>query len=243
MLRLTIALSILLIISCGDSAVLHDSIAISAQLGADSATEAFIRPFRENMKEDMARVLVRSNGPILRGRPDSPLGSLMADLVLKEAQEMADSLQVTVNACMLNIGGFRIDLPEGDITVAHVYELMPFENVINLVLLTEEGVKQMTKHLVKVKGQPVAGMRLTATEGRENALEINGKPYKGGPLWVVTSDYLADGGDHMAFFEERLQRIESGRMLRDVLMRQLTTIGASGNDLTAPMDRRITIKE
>jgi 2',3'-cyclic-nucleotide 2'-phosphodiesterase (5'-nucleotidase family) len=243
MLRLSISLSILLIISCGDSAVLHDSIAMSAQVRADSTTEAFIRPFRDNMKEDMARVLVRSNGPILRGRPDSPLGSLMADLVLQEAQEMADSLQVNVNACMLNIGGFRIDLPEGDITVAHVYELMPFENVLNLVLLTEEGVIQMARHLAEVKGQPVAGIRLTVTEGGDVNLEINGKPYKGGPLWVVTSDYLADGGDHMTFFEERLQRIESGRMLRDVLMRQLAGIGASGNGLTAPSDRRISIKE
>jgi hypothetical protein len=47
----------------------------------------------------------------------------------------------------------------------------------------------------------------------------------------------------MAFFDERLQRIESGRMLRDVLMRQLTTIGTSGNHLIAPLDRRIIIEE
>jgi len=243
MMRGLLLLFTLLAVGCSDSTVSYLSTPVSSEMLTDSATEAFIRPFRENMKEDMARVLVRSNGPILRGRPDSPLGSLMADLVLKEAQEMAESLQVTVSACLLNIGGFRIDLPQGDITVANVYELMPFENVINMVLLTEEGVAQMAQHLAEVKGQPVAGMRLTASKGQISALEVNGEPYKGGPLWVVTSDYLADGGDHMKFFEERLQRIESGRMLRDVLLRQLAIIGTAGNELNPPTDRRMVIKE
>lgn len=187
-------------------------------------------------------VLVASRIPILRGKPDSPLGSLMADLILEEGKKMADSLLVAVDVCVLNIGGFRIDLPKGDITVAHVYELMPFENVINLVLLTEEGVSQMAKHLVAVGGQPTSGMRLRTSNGHLSSIEIGGKPYKGGPLWVVTSDYLADGGDHMKFFEERLQRIETGRMVRDVLLKQLAKAGAAGRDLNAPADSRIIIE-
>ena len=37
-------------------------------------------------------------------------------------------------------------------------------------------------------------------------------------IWVVTTDFLANGGDKMSFFQQATARIETNVLLRDVLM-------------------------
>lgn len=241
MFRNAVVAAFLLIVSCSGTEVTYDSVAMDSTVSADSAAETYITPYRDSLTERMATVLATSPTPITRGRPDSPLGSLIADVILHEATLLADSMGIVPELCILNIGGLRIDLPEGDITVNHIFELMPFENGISLVQLTPEGMADMIAHIAEVGGQPVSGIRLKKEADSSVSCTVNGKPLEDRNYWAVTSDYLADGGDRMAFFAKHSQRVETGLRIRDAIIRNFARAGQAGRPIVAPTDRRITI--
>jgi 5'-nucleotidase len=49
-------------------------------------------------------------------------------------------------------------------------------------------------------------------------VDATGKPWEKTDFWVVTSDYLMNGGDKMVFFEKRSEVVQTGELFRDVLI-------------------------
>lgn len=230
-----------LLVSCTESKVHYNLLQIDNSVAIDSIANSFISPYRDSLDETMRQVLVVSTAPIPRGKPDSPLGNLITDLVLQEAKHEIPKGKFTPEFCLLNIGGLRIDLPKADINLNRVFELMPFENRISLVLLTPKGIKDMINYLVGVGGQPTSGLQLLVQDSAAVSILINGKPLEQRSYWVVTSDYLADGGDKMDFFADNKGRIDLDLKIRDAIIRNFKAKGEKGVALEAPADQRIII--
>ncbi|MFT6027438.1 MAG: hypothetical protein ACI8P5_001701, partial [Bacteroidia bacterium] len=60
-------------------------------------------------------------------------------------------------------------------------------------------------------------------------------------LYVVTSDYLAEGGDNMNFFKDPLERIRTGIKIRDAIIDDFRVAGLSGKTLSVKLDGRISV--
>ena len=79
-------------------------------------------------------------------------------------------------------------------------------------------------------GVPVSGIRLRIsdnkiTRGFINLNEIdNTKSYK-----VLTTDYLANGGDHMDFFKNCEDKTPTGILLRDAIINYIKIINKTNN--------------
>ena len=232
---------LLLLGSCSESRVSYYALEMNANVLTDSLTDSQIAPYRDSLHVLMSEVLARADTPIVRGRPDSPLGSLIADVVLEEARLQVAEGSPIPEFCLLNIGGLRIDLPEGDIRLNHVFELMPFENGITLVELTPQGMQQMVDHLKSVGGQPVAGIRIEEQDSA-TVVTVNGEPLEERSYLVATSDYLADGGDKMTFFKSNAGRKDLQLKIRDAIIRNFARCGAEARPIIAPSDRRIILK-
>lgn len=227
--------------ACTESSVKYAYIAMDTTIVADSAMEVEVAPYRDSLSLLMSKVLVQSTEPILRGKPDSPLGSLIADVVLEEARKALPIGATQPEFCLLNIGGLRVDLPEGDVDVNRIFELMPFENSISLVKLSSEGMKNMLNHLIKVGGQPTSGIELFIKDSAVQKITINGKPLENRSYWVATSDYLADGGDKMDFFEKQEERVNLDLKIRDAIIQNFENRGQIGNAIAPILTKRITI--
>jgi 2',3'-cyclic-nucleotide 2'-phosphodiesterase (5'-nucleotidase family) len=240
-LRISI-LACLILGSCSETKVSYELLVLDAVSSTDTLAEQVILPYRDTLIAKMSEVVAVADGDMERGRPDSPLGSLIADLILEEARsEMAQGGPLA-DICILNIGGLRVDLSAGDITLGEVFELMPFENSICLVKLGPQAMKAMLAYLVEVGGQPISGMLLTVQDSMVAECLINGKPVEERDYWVATSDYLVDGGDRMHFFKDHLQRIDLGLKIRDAIIRNFQMKGKRGVNLVAPIDERIIYK-
>jgi len=50
---------------------------------------------------------------------------------------------------------------------------------------------------------------------------INGNNEKITHFWVLTSDYLMNGGDKMSFFEQRTNAIMNGKLLRNAFIEEV----------------------
>ena len=57
---------------------------------------------------------------------------------------------------------------------------------------------------------------------------------------VLTTDYLANGGDEMLFFKN-CNRYETNLLLRDVIINYITDIGNKNININAEIDGRVTL--
>ena len=207
--------------------------------------ETMITPYRELLEDEMNRVLVVADTIIYKVLPESPLSNLIANLSFERASLEAIDLGIDEpDLCLLNFAGLRVDLPAGEIKVGKVFELMPFENTLEIIELSADSISSMFNYLATVKGQPVANLRFVIENGASNSIFINDKPIDRSRSYrVVTTDYLANGGDKMSFFQNPLNREALNIKLRDAIIDHFEAIGRSGKPLNPVMDERISIVE
>lgn len=141
---------------------------------------------------------------------------------------------------MINRGGLRIPLPKGEIKTMTMFELMPFENEIVFLKLNGEVMQQFINHLAARGGEGVSGLRFGIRGDKAVQPEIGGKPLDTAQsYWLVTSDYIANGGDGNGILSKSSERIDTGIKARDMFIQYFKRIGKEGKTVTAKKDGRI----
>ena len=118
----------------------------------------------------------------------------------------------------MNNGGLRTTIDKGNITMGKIFELMPFENELVVLELDKSDYISLLSYIVKRGGEPFSGM--TIKIDKENKIISNSWPVNfenGEKISVITSDYLANGGDNMSFFQNKEQK-KVGIKLRDAII-------------------------
>ena len=112
--------------------------------------------------------------------------------------------------CLLNNGGLRTTLPKGNITKGRIFELMPFENELVVLTISGEKTQGLFDFLARVNGMPLAGAEMGIDNKNPVSIIIGGEAFDPGKTYrVLTSDYLAEGGDKMRFFLDPFKRRNS----------------------------------
>jgi 2',3'-cyclic-nucleotide 2'-phosphodiesterase (5'-nucleotidase family) len=95
-------------------------------------------------------------------------------------------------------------LPKGNVTTRTAYEIMPFENSLIVLALSGNQILEIASYIIKEKKpQPLAGMTFTISkENTAKNILIQGKPIDvSKTYYVVTNDYLANGGTMIALLD------------------------------------------
>ncbi len=197
--------------------VASSTVRIADTLKQDDAMDALIRPYRDSLLKEMSIVLASAEGDFVKGLPEGTLGNLVCDLVINFGQQYLDTThqEKLPLICMFNNGGLRSPVSKGIVTVGDVFKLMPFDNELVVVKMSQARVLELVNYIVKVGGAPIGGCTI---EGGK--LWINGKENTQ-DLWIITSDYLAKGGDKYDFFKEPLRYIETDYLIRDCLINEI----------------------
>jgi 5'-nucleotidase len=118
----------------------------------------------------------------------------------------------------MNNGGLRSTISKGEITKGKLYELMPFENELVVLELNKNDYIGLLNYIGRRGGEPFSGITVTIDKGGKiisNSWPVDFE--KGETLKVLTSDYLANGGDAMSFFQEK-EQYKVGIKLRDAII-------------------------
>lgn len=189
-----------------------------------SDLDSMIAPYRIAMEAQMDEVIGSANFNLEKQAPESPLGNFAADVVYEAGVEYASKTKdIGLNAmknsiCLLNFGGLRSTINKGQLTIGNVYELMPFDNTVTLVKLSGEQMRELAKYIFSAHGQPISNAWLQLSSNSE-VMKIGGYNYNfEDEVIVVTSDYLANGGDKMNFFKNPIRKWDSGILMRDVFI-------------------------
>jgi len=157
---------------------------------------------------------------------ESPLGNFIVDLMLAAHPE--------ADLALNNGGALRADLPAGLITYGRLYEAMAFDNVFATMRLRVGDLERDLERAFTIERDvvSVAGARILARcrGGRiDVSIEVDGTELdESATVQLVTSDYLATGGDGLFSPEtRRSSRIEldHGLMIRDAMALRLRQRG------------------
>jgi len=187
-----------------------------------TALNKMIAPYKVEMESKMNNIIGYSTQTLTSFHPESPLGNFVADVVFEAGFEYAQnkeslSCEKWNTISLINFGGLRAPINEGDISIRNIYELMPFDNEIVIVSLGPSEVVNMLNYLFVKEGQPLSNGKARLSSDKQT-LFIGGRTYNMEKhIYVITSDYLAKGGDKMSFFKSA-EMIQTGILMRDALL-------------------------
>ncbi len=175
--------------------------------------DSLIAPYRREMMKEFGQVIGETTNDLVAGRPNSTLGFWLCDRLIAKAKDSSFFKQEPVVA-FINIGGLRADIPKGPITVGDVYKVMPFDNRMVYLKLSLDKIPEMEAYLKEKGGEPIGGFSLI-----KGKLEFpDSQAMQKGYFWVITSDFLANGGDNMFFFNNPLDRLDTNVLFRDFII-------------------------
>jgi 5'-nucleotidase/UDP-sugar diphosphatase len=156
----------------------------------------------------------------------SSLGSFISD-VIREA--------TVSDIAFLNGGGVRTDLMSVKVTLEKIWEIVPFDNTLvtldmtgeEILQVLEYGIMNQTFGSVQFSGLKVwydanqpAGKRVTRVTLPDNTPLEAASSYR-----VVINDFMAGGGDGYTMFKEAGPQVNTGIVLRDMLIDRIKALG------------------
>ena len=205
----------------------------------DSAWSAHVARWNADVAPIAAEVIGDATVALHRRRPESTIGNFICDAMRAD---------VGVDIALQNPGGMRADLDAGPITRGDVYAVMPFDNTIVTMDLTGE---QVTLAL----DQALRGSRVTQVSGVRYVVDIkkpalqritaitlaDGKPLDPQQKYkVAVNNFMASGGDQYDALANGANRSDTGRLIRDAMMKWVAQLKSAGKTLDLQRDGRIT---
>jgi 2',3'-cyclic-nucleotide 2'-phosphodiesterase (5'-nucleotidase family) len=210
----------------------------------DSTIYKAISPYKKSHDEQMYAVIAHAEDAFIKADLESTLGNIFCDGVLYETKKLLGKDSTMVSVSVFNKGGLRNSLPKGDITIGNIFELMPFDNELVLLRLSGDQFKDMLDKIIEKGGIPVGGLRMEIKGTIPTNVTVNGKPFDvTKDYWVVTSDYLANGGDSYNFFKNAKERKIMNALLRNVMINYCEDMTKQGKTLKPYLDGRISISK
>lgn len=186
--------------------------------------EEIIHPYRSHINKDLDSIL--SYNPELldksNGQWQTNIGSWMAEITFARINEIfTKRYSKNADACILNHGGIRSIIPKGPVSARNAYEVMPFENEGVVVGITGDKVDELIQYFVKEnKPHPLFGIQIHLNKNGElKSYKINNEILdKNKIYYIITSDYLANGGDRMDFFRNPKEFYKMDYKLRNLII-------------------------
>ncbi|HBJ77019.1 MAG TPA: hypothetical protein DDY68_04250 [Porphyromonadaceae bacterium] len=166
------------------------------------ATE-FLSPFKKNVDSIMGQVVGTAKKVLEKGRPESPLSNLLADIMVNAGPDFGEKPVMG----FYNMGGIRTNsIPGGTVTWGDILSVAPFENKICFLNLTGENLLKLFENMAKRGGEAVSkGIAIKMNpEGKVLSVTFNGKPIDPKASYrIATNPYVAEGNDGLVALKEK----------------------------------------
>ena len=192
---------------------------VADAIAEDATLKAFLTPYQEQGQEKLQQKIgvvdskLEGDRAVVRFEPTN-MGHLIA---------LAQMEKVGADLAVMNSGGIRDSIAQGDITYKDVLKVQPFANVVGFVTLNG---KELLDYLTAVAAKPIdsgafaqfAGVSLMIEQGVLKTATIKGQdidPAKNYRLAI--NSYIASGGDKYPPMNKHSGYVNSGFVDADVL--------------------------
>ena len=203
--------------------------------------QALVNSLKTKMIDETQKIIGTANQTLTKGKPQSLLTNFTADAML----ESASGLWGPVDFAVMNVGGIRNTLNQGEISVGEMYEIYPFNNRLVLLELQGKFVKEFFDFVAETGGVGLSkNLEVVIQDKAVESLKIGGQAVDDNKIYrVATIDYLAEGNDGMTAFTKAVKVTDSNKLLRDILIEYIKKLTATNKAVDANLDNRIIIEK
>lgn len=189
----------------------------------------------------MQEVIAHSNISLNKSKPEGLLGNYLSDALLQISNKYCKDkkLGYKIDIAILNKGGIRTSLASGDITVENMFNVLPFPNTVGIVRLQGKHLRNLCNQLAQKGGQAISNMKMGIKKSKATKILIAGKPLDAEKYYYIVSlDYLINGGDNMVAFSKNDLYLDTGLKLRDAIISHMTAEHKKGITIDIKLDGR-----
>ncbi|MGG6314013.1 choice-of-anchor I family protein [Paenibacillus macerans] len=194
------------------------------KVAEDADAKKMLDPYNAEL-EELKKQVVGNAGIVLDGvrenvrSKETNLGNLIADGMLAKAKQLKEA-----DVALMNGGGIRAPIVEGEITMGELRTVMPFGNTLYVLDVTgqqlkaglENGIGGAKSADLPGKFPQVAGMRFKWDPAQPEGNRVYDVQIKQGESYVpldsaatyrlATNSFVATGGDGYASFAEAIEQ-------------------------------------
>ncbi len=172
----------------------------------DRKMKEFIEPYRHVVDSVNSRVIGKSVYDMSNDGRVGGLANMTADFGLWYANHKADSLRMSgidiprIDLSIMNVGGIRHGMPEGDITEGQILATYPFSNYFEIVELSGSDIIEALRVAAKKGGEAVSHNVRVVTDKDRNLVRVvlDGKEMNPDRRYLLgTINYVAEGNDDL----------------------------------------------
>ncbi len=191
----------------------------------DIDIELIIKPYRDKIKTLEKTVgFSKESYSIRDGKLESTLGNLIADILYEESNpEFYKITSNNIDFALFNYGGVRGTLNKGEITQHDLFTIMPWKNLATVVKIKGEKVIDLVDYFNNENlAHPSTRLEIEFINNKIKKILINKRKFdKNKSYYVLTSNFLQEGGDKMTFFKDPLELYNLNLNLRDLLIKSI----------------------
>lgn len=196
------------------------------------------------VQPDMAylkEILAVCPSGISKYSPESPLSNWAVDALMSGVGSVT---RRRVDVGILNFGGIRLNVLEGNVLLDDIVSMFPFKNRLCYLSLSGADIRYLFDQMAQRRNpQCIGGARFVIRDGKACDITVGGEPLDdAAPYGVATIDFLLDGGDSLFVARNARDLIISDVVLADWMIRYIRTAGAGGEPLEYSTDGRIVME-
>jgi 2',3'-cyclic-nucleotide 2'-phosphodiesterase (5'-nucleotidase family) len=202
--------------------------------------DSIISPYKKMLGSELEKELVLCEGDLTKEGNETTLGNFVCDAV----KWALDSLTKTNNDCitLMNRGGLRANVAKGMVTVNSLFEVMPFDNELELVEIKGKELEEIIQRILEKK-HAFKGMVLHAGK-HDHAVVINGKSLDPDKTYnLLCADFVVSGGDGFTFGKNLLSEKKLNMKIRDAMIRYCMHLRYMGKTILPYKDGRFEISK
>jgi len=216
-------------------------ILLNSNIGKDEAITAALRPWKEKLQEETKKIVGETKVFLVKSRAlETNLGNLLTDAMVFAYRHKRNVEGHKFKMALMNSGGIRSSVSIGKIRMENIMTVFPFESTIDTMSLLGKHIREALEHGVKdfsedgknkeggffqISGLKVQydlsrdpGFRLlkVKTICKECKEEIYEDLNDEETYEIITTSYIAGGGDGMTSIANNKKNYEIGELDTDV---------------------------
>lgn len=221
--------------------------AVDSSMSDDAAVDKMLKVYSPKVRA-LDQTIGKLKGDLKKGGVGAgSLGNFVTDGIRDVASR---KMGMPIVLAVTNAGGLRKStIPEGDLTLRDVFELLPFENALVAFDLTGDQVLALLRVVVSHRDAQ-SGMRLKYRVNPAKALELESAKFLVGGVekeidpaavyTVISIDYLLNvtGSDYAAVLKKATNTRPLGITIRDAITDHIKVETAAGHDIKSTLDGR-----
>ncbi len=178
---------------------------------------------------------------MLRTSPECELYDFAADAVLDAGTALFGE---KMDVAILNKGGVRCDVPQGDILLDDIISMFPFNNCLCLIRVKGSRLREIFTQMAQTGPQIIGGARIAIENRQLVSAEVGGQPLDDDKVYnLVSIDFLLGGGDHYFLSKDAIELVQSELLLRDAILPAVKRFTEESKPFEYKTDGRVQVSK